>query len=67
MYSHVDFLFLVVHLLTLHAPLQQRVILLTQQVDLTQQVVVLLFQVPFQSTQQLSAHTHNTLNSAPYC
>lgn len=63
---HVDFLLLVVHLLTLHAPLQQRVILLTQQVDLTQEVVVLLFQVAFQSTQQLNAHTRTTLNGAPY-
>lgn len=42
-----------VQLLALHAPLQESVVLLTQQVDLVQKVVVLLLQVSFQSTQQL--------------
>lgn len=55
-YSHVEFLLLVIQLFALHAPLQQCVVLLTQQVDLTQEVVVLLFQIPFQSTQQLNIH-----------
>lgn len=45
-----------IQLFTLHAPLQQCVVLLTQQVDLTQKVVVLLFQVAFQSTQELNTH-----------
>lgn len=54
---HVLFLLLVIQLFALHAPLQQRVVLLTQQVDLTQEVVVLLFQVALQSTQQLKKKT----------
>lgn len=57
---HVELLLLVVHLLALHAPLQQRVVLLTQQIDLTQQVVVLLLQVAFQATQQLNTHKTHT-------
>lgn len=52
-----------VQLLALHAPFQQRVVLLTQQVDLAQQVVVLLLQVPFEATQELGAHTEEAVTT----
>lgn len=66
-HSHVELLLLVVQLFALHAPLQQRVILLTQHVDLTQQVVVLLLQVTFEATQELRAHTEETAIRVTLC
>lgn len=47
--SHVLFLFFVVMFFALHGSLQQGLILLAEHLDLTEKMMVFLFQVSFQT------------------